>query len=324
MTAKKPQSSINDDERKGLLYGSLIAAGINAARGRNVGDALMQGISGIGQSYTQGLDALYKEKQTNLEQERLAEMIEMERDKFKMFGKEFGMKEKRHEMDVAQGERDADKYRRLVEKDEREQKAIDIAMANMPQNLTPAQKWQYDLMLGLGQIPNIPVEKPTFSGDQYLDTKTGQYGYVDKPTGKFFPIDKGIAPYHKPPAEKTGTGAGVSSADARNAYNKALQQRKIINDELGILKPEIDRKTSQPTGRYTGRNKNMERVTMTAEEYKAKQNELAWYNSMISEYEKRPTGANHPKKASDEALRSGNLSERKAIEDEMKRRGLIK
>jgi len=76
---KSAKDFISDDERKGLLYGSLIAAGLAAARGRNIGGVLTQGISGLGAAYAGGLNQLYNQKQAELERQRIMELLELEK-----------------------------------------------------------------------------------------------------------------------------------------------------------------------------------------------------------------------------------------------------
>lgn len=63
-------TGMDKDEQKGLLYGSLIAAGINAARGRNVGDGLLKAAQGGSQAYMGGLNHLYDRKKQELEAQR--------------------------------------------------------------------------------------------------------------------------------------------------------------------------------------------------------------------------------------------------------------
>lgn len=62
-TPKQPE--LSENEKKGLLYGSLIAAGIHAAAGGlrgGLGEAAIQGLSGGFTSYAGGQEELFKQK----------------------------------------------------------------------------------------------------------------------------------------------------------------------------------------------------------------------------------------------------------------------
>jgi hypothetical protein len=88
-------SFISKDHRKGLLIGSLLAAGAGLATG-GITDALKAG-SG---AYTGGMEQIYKQRENELQEERVLELIKasqlqsaLEQNKFEQEQKEWGVKE---------------------------------------------------------------------------------------------------------------------------------------------------------------------------------------------------------------------------------------
>ncbi len=75
-------SNVSEEEKKGLLYGSLIGAGLAAARGRNILDALSKGAGAFSTGYVSGLDRLYEDKKRQLEEERLMHQLELQNKTF--------------------------------------------------------------------------------------------------------------------------------------------------------------------------------------------------------------------------------------------------
>jgi len=68
---------LTEDEKKGLLYGSLIAAGLAAMSGRGVGGVLQNAGLGFGVAYSGGLQNLLAEKEMQLKQLREQEQLNL-------------------------------------------------------------------------------------------------------------------------------------------------------------------------------------------------------------------------------------------------------
>jgi len=234
MVDRKLQSFINDDERKGVLYGSLIAAGINAARGHNIGDALIRGISSMGQSYMQGIDTLYKEKQTALEQARLAEMMEMEKGKFRMLQEQLGMKKEQHKREGELFEIEKEKHIRELEKQRRMNELLTAAIADIPTaGLTPLQKLEAQIAIGLGKKPDI---SPT-PNRWVFNTKTGTFALMpeDKIVGSdFVPLEAWAKKLeiNRDSRREAVADKKLQALLEKDLYNQALKQWKTIKENL--------------------------------------------------------------------------------------------
>ena len=357
MTPKKIESFINDDERKGVLYGSLIAAGINAARGHNIGDALIRGLSGIGQSYMHGIDTLYKEKQMNLEQERLAEMMRMERDKFGMLQKEFGLKQEEHKWKSDEARRKEEEYRHLVQKRLEADKALAKARETMPTGLTPLQKWEYETALGLGEKPNVkPIPK-----HWVVDRKTGNFLLMDE-------LEIGKTPGVMPLQAWTERLRADKEAKTQSEHDRKLQalmENKIYEQTIkqsDKLRAELDAYQDMGEGIYR-HSTNFNKITADVyNEKKAQLKELEAYIAAhrkkygipIPEAPKQPTtnrdvtplvnyflensgkfpiktlvqtvreGRRWSEEEINEALNKLRTAEQQAYREELKRRGLLK
>lgn len=71
------QYPLTKDEEKGLLYGSLLAAGMAALSGRNIPEALQNAVGGFGVAYSGGLSSLLKQKEDELKSLREQEELNL-------------------------------------------------------------------------------------------------------------------------------------------------------------------------------------------------------------------------------------------------------
>ncbi len=88
-----PNVPLSKDEQKGLLYGSLIAAGAAALSGRNVGEALQNAAFGFGVGYTGGRANLMKEKADLYEQLRQQEELRLRQLQYGLQQKQLSLEE---------------------------------------------------------------------------------------------------------------------------------------------------------------------------------------------------------------------------------------
>lgn len=72
-------ADVDKEQKRGLLYGSLLAAGVAAASGRNLSDAIYKAALGGSSAYTGGLNQIYEKKRQELEEERTKELINASR-----------------------------------------------------------------------------------------------------------------------------------------------------------------------------------------------------------------------------------------------------
>lgn len=71
------QYPLSKDEEKGLLYGSLIAAGMAALSGRNIAEGIQNAAAGFGTAYSGGLAQLLKMKEDELKSLREQEELNL-------------------------------------------------------------------------------------------------------------------------------------------------------------------------------------------------------------------------------------------------------
>lgn len=72
---------ITSQEQKGLLIGSMLSAAINAAAGGSKRESMARGALGMLRSYAGGIDAIYDNKQRDLNMQRQKDLIDIARQK---------------------------------------------------------------------------------------------------------------------------------------------------------------------------------------------------------------------------------------------------
>lgn len=87
-------SPLTKDEEKGLLYGSLIAAGISAMSGRNIPDALQNAVLGFGAGYSGGYANLLAQKENELRRLREEEELKLRQLQYELQEKALGLQQR--------------------------------------------------------------------------------------------------------------------------------------------------------------------------------------------------------------------------------------
>lgn len=80
---------ITPEEKKGLLWGAAIAAGLGAATGRDTRESLLKAAGSATEAYGKGLNDLYGQKRAELDMERTKSLMEASQFNMNMRGREF-------------------------------------------------------------------------------------------------------------------------------------------------------------------------------------------------------------------------------------------
>lgn len=95
-------NQLSDSEKKGLLFGSLIAAGVNAARGGDIQTALAGAVQGAGKAYLGGITNLQDMKVKKLHEDKLIQDMEHSQNQDEIARQELGFKQDAYPLEVEQ------------------------------------------------------------------------------------------------------------------------------------------------------------------------------------------------------------------------------
>jgi len=90
-----PDIPISKEEEKGLLYGSLISAGIAAMSGQSIPEAIQNAVVGFGAGYSGGLSSLLKIKEDQMRQLREQEELKLKQLQVGLAQKQLTLEEQR-------------------------------------------------------------------------------------------------------------------------------------------------------------------------------------------------------------------------------------
>jgi hypothetical protein len=240
---KSAKDFISEDERKGLLYGSLIAAGLAATRGKNIGDALTQGISGLGVAYAGGLNQIYNQKQAELERQRILELLELEK---------------------ARGAREAEAF-------PAEMAAKELGLGQLMRRGAGLQQMsgmlaEQNPLLAVGLEAGAPPESVLAAFSKPEETITGNI--VRDPsssTGWSYASNLGNIIARGAPAPGAGAGGGKSAAEQFNEIdsgNKEFAWRRAV-DAIKIKYPQASGNLDALSNMFIWQKKPEEIASMT-------------------------------------------------------------
>lgn len=128
-------AELDKEHKQGLLYGSLLAAGIAAAQGRNLSDAIYKAALGGSSAYTGGMEKIYDQKRKELEEERQQELIKASQMRSAIDLGQYQMQEKQFPLEQAAKQKQLEASTFQLGKAQKEQDALEAAMGEIRQTI---------------------------------------------------------------------------------------------------------------------------------------------------------------------------------------------
>lgn len=208
-------------ERKGLMYGSLIAAGLSAALGQNPKDALLKAATGAASAYAGGLKNMYDMKQQELNIQSTKDLIEATKQKDILRENQF--QQEREQQNIINAARE----RRLAMEEARSMREAE--RFNVTQNQLVKRNAAIDTLDIDPNLKQYYKTQPLGSVLPYISEKLGsrKQPKIINPSTAYNLADKYI-----PFGEIIAGKATPYSIDRRNEMVKSLATKIANNPDL--------------------------------------------------------------------------------------------